>query len=387
MRHIAVVSGSRADWGYYVPILDRIGRRRDLRLSLIVTGAHLERAFGLTHRDIQRDGFKIAARIRSLKPASTPLSIAQSIGIAVSGLAQAYERLRPDIVLLLGDRFEMLAAAAALLPFAIPMAHIAGGESTEGAMDESIRNALTKMSHLHFVANARFRRRVIQMGEDPWRVTVTGAPTLDNLRRTKLPGRGVLEEMLDLPFDPAPLVVTFHPETLAYRQTQAHVRELLGALETTAGPIIFTAPNADTSRHSVAVALRGFVARRADARLVTNLGTAAYFSLMKHAQAMVGNSSSGIIEAASFGLPVVNVGRRQRGRLHGRNVLDVPCESSAIARALRRATSPAFRRSVSTMKNPYGDGHAAARIVSVLRRVPLDERLLIKRFRDVGADR
>lgn len=387
MRNILVVSASRADYGYYQPILKRIKDDPDLKLSLVVSGAHLAQEFGMTVNAIEEDGFEIAESVPTLAPSSKPGAISRSIGVGVIGLSRAYEQLKPDVVLLLGDRFEMLAAAVGLLPFAIPLAHIAGGESTEGAIDESARHALTKMSHLHFVSHPRFKRRIVQMGEDPWRVTVAGAPTLDNLRAIKMPARQAIEQIIDLPLEPAPLLVTFHPLTLAYQQTGGDIAELLAALHAVNLPVVFTAPGADTHHHVISQALTAYVREHENARLVTNLGTAVYFGLMTHARAMVGNSSSGIIEAASFGLPVVNVGDRQRGRLHGRNVIDVPCEQKSIVRGIRRAIAPAFRRSVAKMKNPYGDGQSAGRIVDVLSRIPLDQRLLFKRFRDLPASR
>lgn len=388
MRTIGVVTVARSDYGYYLPLLRQIEADPDLRLSLIVGGMHLSPEFGLSVRNIEKDGFEIAERVELLLSTDTPAGIAKSIGLGVIGFSQAYARLRPDLLVLLGDRFEMLAAAIGMLPFAVPLAHIAGGETTEGATDEAVRHSITKMSHLHFVSTEDYRRRVIQMGEEPWRVTVSGAPSLDNLERMEILSPAELESRIGLPLQPAPLLVTFHPVTLEHDDTDEHLSELFAALEACGGlPIIFTFPNADTHNSSIIAAINEYVSTHENSRVVINLGTQGYFSLMKHALAMVGNSSSGIIEAASFKLPVVNIGNRQRGRLHDRNVLDVPCQRAAILTAIHQAISPEFRRSLEGLANPYGDGKASDRIMQVLRETRLDRKLLVKHFYDLPAAR
>lgn len=374
---------ARSDYGYYMPILRRMQAEPDLRLCLVVSGMHLSPQFGLTAQIIEEDGFKIAERVEMLVSADTPSGIAKSIGLGVIGFGQAYARLQPDLLLLLGDRFEMLAAAVAALPFAIPLAHIAGGESTEGLIDEAIRHSLTKMSHLHFVSTQYYGMRVIQMGEEPHRVTVCGSPSLDNLREMEWLSPDEIERRVGLPLQPAPLLVTFHPVTLEHKDTVQHVAELLAALEKVDMPVVFTYPNADTQGHLIIEAFEAYAKSHGSARVAVNLGTSAYFSLVRHAAAMVGNSSSGIIEAASLGLPVVNIGNRQRGRVHDRNVLDVPCQRVAIADAIHRATDSEFRRGLIGLQNPYGDGHAAEKIVQVLRETPLDQTLVLKRFHDM----
>jgi len=383
MRHICAVTVARSDFGYLLPILRRIDADPDLQLSVVVTGTHLSPEYGLTVGDVAAAGLPITDRVQMMVAGGTPVSIAKSIALGIAGLAPVYERLAPDILLILGDRFETLAAATAMLPLGRPVAHIAGGESTEGAIDESIRHAITKMSHLHFVATDRYRDRVVQMGEEPWRVVVTGAPTLDNLHTMDLPPREALQSLVGMPLDPAPLLVTFHPVTLEPEETEAQIEILLKALDAAERPIVFTYPNSDTNAHLIIRALTRYVAGHPNARLLTNLGTAAYFALMKCAVAMVGNSSSGIIEAATFELPVVNVGSRQRGRERGANVIDVDCRADLIGRAIEQAVSAEFRRAVKGMNNPYGDGHAARSIVDVLRSVPLGPSLIVKRFHDL----
>lgn len=382
MRTIGVVTVARSDYGYYSPILRRIQADPELRLCLIVSGMHLSPEFGLTVNGVEADGFEIAERVEMLVSADTPSAIVKSIGLGVIGFGQAYARLKFDLLLVLGDRFEMLAAAVAMLPFAVPIAHIAGGESTEGLIDEAIRHSLTKMSHLHFVSTAAYRDRVIQMGEEPWRVTITGAPSLDNLSAKPLLPQGEIERQLGISLDPPPLLVTFHPVTLEQEDTARHTAELLEALEEIDLPLVFTYPNADTRGRQIIQAIEGYVDSHKRAIAARNLGTDMYFSLMRKAAAMVGNSASGVIEAASLELPVVNIGNRQRARIHGRNVLDVPCERAAIVRAVRQAIDPEFRRGLVGMQNPYGDGHAGERIIEVLRRTMLDQTLLMKRFYD-----
>lgn len=381
MRSIGVLTSGRADYGCYLPVLRRIQSDPELELLLYVTGMHLSPEYGNTVKIIEADGFPIAERVDIELVSDAPEGIAHSMGRALAGFGAVFARRRPDILLALGDRFEMLAGVAAALPFNIPVAHIAGGEITEGAIDDAIRHAITKMSHLHFVAAEPYRERVIQMGEEPWRVHVTGEPSLDNLRTLSLLTRAQLEAIVGMKLEPDPVLVTFHPETLDYANTAHHVGELLGALETVERPLVFTAPNADTSGRQIRSAIAAFVEQQKRARLVVSLGTQAYFSLMRIAAAMVGNSSSGMVEAASFELPVVNIGERQRGRLHGGNVVHAAANRGDISAAMARALEPKFRAGLRGMQNPYGNGEAAEKIVRVLKVAEL-ERLIRKRFHD-----
>jgi UDP-N-acetylglucosamine 2-epimerase (non-hydrolysing)/GDP/UDP-N,N'-diacetylbacillosamine 2-epimerase (hydrolysing) len=382
VRTIAVVTGSRADYGIYTPILRRLRDERSVSVFLLVTGAHLSKEFGMTVERIEADGFEIAERIDMEVGPDTPVAIARSTGLALTGFAAAFARRRPDLLVVLGDRLEMLAAAAASLPFTIPVAHIHGGEATEGAIDDAVRHAITKMSHLHFVALDAYAERVIQMGESPWRVTVSGAPGLDHLRDFAPLSPAELEREHGMRVADETLVVTYHPVTLEYGKTASQIAELLAALREVGAPVVFTFPNADTSSRAIIEAARRYVSDARNAQLTVSLGTRGYLSLLSHAAAMVGNSSSGILEAASFRLPVVNVGTRQQGRVRGKNVLDVECERADIAAAIRTALSPEFRASLADLVNPYGDGHAAARIVERLRSVELGDKLLRKRFHD-----
>jgi UDP-hydrolysing UDP-N-acetyl-D-glucosamine 2-epimerase len=299
----------------------------------------------------------------------------------VIGFAAAFERSRPDILLLLGDRFEMLSAGVAALPLTIPLAHIHGGESTEGLIDEAIRHALTKLSHLHFVATEEYARRVVQLGEEPWRVHVTGAPSLDNLVDFEPLTDGQLAA-LGVRLKAPTLLVTYHPVTLAHVQAGDELEAVLDAVKSSGLDAIFTFPNADTSNGEIISRLESLPE---DGRFVVvrNLGTDAYFTVMSRAAAMVGNSSSGIIEAASFKLPVVDVGVRQRGRLRARNVIEAEGTASSVGAAIRKAVEPEFRRSLASLANPYGDGHAGERIADVVATEALGEGLLVKRFHDL----
>jgi len=387
VRTIGVATVSRSDYGIYLPILRKIQADPELRLHLIVAGTHLSPEFGLTVKAIEADGFEIAERVEMLLSSDTPEGIVKSMGLGLIGFAQSYARFRPDILLVLGDRFEMHAAALAALPFKIPVAHIHGGEITQGATDDALRHSITKLSHLHFVATEEYARRVMQMGEDPWRVIVSGAPSLDNLKSVQYLSRQGLEALLGLRLDRDPLLVTYHPVTLEYERTEWQVSELLKALEAFDIPMIFTLPNADVSGRVILGMLESFVKKKPGARLVENLGTQGYFSVMAVAAAMVGNSSSGIVEAPSFTLPVVNIGTRQQGRIREKNVLDVGYSHAEIRVAIAKAVSPDFRAGLKGLINPYGVGDAASRIVAKLKSIHLDDILLVKPFHDLSMAR
>ena len=385
MRRIAVVTVARSDYGIYTSLLRAIQAEPELELQIFATGTHLSPDFGLTVAMIERDGFTVNERVETLLAGDTPSAIAKSTGLGVIGFADLFARNQPDVLVVLGDRFDMYAAALAALTFNIPIAHLHGGEVTHGAIDEALRHSLTKLSHLHFVATQDSAQRVIQLGEEPWRVTVSGAPALDTLDTTPRLSREELEKRFGLHLNQAPLLVTFHPVTLQYEETAQQAAELLAAIESSGESTVFTAPNADTAGRQVRAMIEHFVAQHPRAQFIENLGQQGYFSMMYEARAMVGNSSSGIIEAASFGLPVVNIGERQGGRFRGANVIDVGYGREEILAGLKRALAPEFRAEVQSMKNPYRapERTAAAIIVERLRDVALDERLLIKRFHDV----
>jgi len=383
MRTVGVITTGRSDYGIYLPLLRRIKQDSDLKLHLIVSGMHLSPEFGMTVKDIEKDGFEIVERVEMLLSSDTPESIAKSMGLGTIGFAQIYARFRPDILVALGDRFEMHAAVVAALPFKIPVAHLYGGELTEGAIDDAFRHAITKMSHLHFTATDVYAQRVMQMGEEPWRVVVCGALSLDNLRTTPLLSRDAFANKFAITLPEKFLLVTYHPVTLEYEQTEMQIKELLVALDVIGLPILFTMPNADTGGRAIRKLIDEFLSKHPDSKKIENLGTQGYFSAMALATAMVGNSSSGIVEAASFDLPVVNVGNRQKGRIRGQNVIDVGYSREEIADGIRRAISPDFRASLKGLANPYGQGLAAEAIVDKLKHVELDDRLIQKSFFDL----
>jgi len=385
-RAIGVVTVARSDYGHLLPLLEALGHAPDVELLVYVAGSHLASPFGVRTADlVEADRWPIAARIDMGIDDDAPVTIASATGRGVIGFAAEFARRRPDLVVVLGDRYEMLSAALAALPFGLPVAHLHGGEVTEGAIDEQVRHAITKLAHLHFPAAEPYAARVRQLGEEPWRVHCCGAPGLDRLRAGGSLSRAEIGERLGRPLGRPTVLVTFHPETLAVADVPRQVEELVAALEKVDGEIIVTAPGADTGYRAITAGLERLAGRRPLTRLGATLGDEVYTSLLREADVMVGNSSSGLIEAPSFGLPVVNVGDRQRGRLRAANVIDVAADRAAIVGAIRRALEPAFRRGLAGLVNPYGDGHAAPRIARVLREVQLGPRLTRKRFVDVSA--
>jgi UDP-hydrolysing UDP-N-acetyl-D-glucosamine 2-epimerase len=381
LRRIGIVSVGRSDYSYWRPILEETRNWPDCEAVVLAAAGHLAEGFGDTLQHIEADGWRIGARVDITPAEDSPEAAAHSLGRGVISFADAYASLRPDMVLLLGDRYEMFAAAAASVPLGIPLAHIAGGERTEGAIDEVFRHAMTKLSHLHFVAMQEYADRVMQMGEEPSRVQVTGSPSLDNIRTMKLLTPSELKLRFGVSVDPAPALITFHPTTRDLEAGPEQLRTLLDVLEESGLPCVFTAPNADPSHQSVLREIQAFCDRNGHP-VVLNFGPPGYYSMMKYSRLMVGNSSSGIIEAASFSLPVVNIGCRQAGRVRPPNVIDSNGEKSDILRAIERAASPGFRSTLDGT-NPYGDGHAASRIVRTVMTVKIDRDLLAKRFVDL----
>jgi UDP-hydrolysing UDP-N-acetyl-D-glucosamine 2-epimerase len=385
MRKIAIITGTRADYGLFYWIIKHIHDDSKLELQLIVACMHLSPEFGLTIKEIERDGFPIAEKVEMLLSSDSAKSISISMGLGMIGFANIYARLNPNIILVLGDRFEALAAAAAAVPFTIPVAHIHGGEATEGAMDELFRHAITKMSHVHFASTEKYARRIMQMGEQPDNVFCFGAPGLDSISKLALLGKRQLESKLELPEGRNLGIVTYHAETLGTNLPGDHIRELLKAIDEISEIFwIITCPNADTGSRALIEMFKEYaIENQHRCKFVISLGQVNYLSLLKHAVVMVGNSSSGIIEAPSFQLPVVNVGDRQKGRLKAVNVLDVSiCEKNRIVKAIKKAKSDRFRGSLKDLKNPYGDGNASEKIVEVLKNVQVSKKLQ-KRFYEI----
>jgi UDP-hydrolysing UDP-N-acetyl-D-glucosamine 2-epimerase len=384
MKSVGVVTTSRADYGIYRPVLRAMRHEKAIDLRLFVSGMHLSPSFGMTVDEIEDDAFRIQERIPTLMASDEPQGVANSMGMGLVGFSSAFERWKPDVLIVLGDRFEMYPAAVAALPFRIPVAHIHGGELTLGAIDDALRHSLTKLSHLHFAATEEYARRIRQMGEESWRVHVSGAPSLDNLAGVDLMSDGEFKQEFGFRLPDEFLLVTYHPVTLAHDDTEWQVSQLFDALRNADMPVLFTKSNADTKGQLINRMIEEFVTERASDTLVDHLGTRGYFTAMHRAAAMVGNSSSGLIEAPSFGLPVVNIGERQRGRTRGSNVVDVGHSGSEIRRGLEITLSADFKSTADQGDNPYGDGQAATRIVHAILEAPVRKRLLDKRFTDIA---
>jgi len=349
-----------------------------MRASVLVGGAHLEPRFGRTIDAIREAGYDVTEEIPFLARDDSDRGMGEGIGRAVGGFTETLDRLRPDMLLLIADRFEMLAPAAAAMALRIPIAHIEGGEISEGAIDQQVRDALTKMSHVHLVPTRDAADRVMAMGEEPWRVHVTGAPSLDHLVLDDIPGRVAVEAAVGMSLGPPPIVVAFHPTTM-HRDTVDEAEVFFDAMESCRGPLVFCFPNADAGYHRIIERAEAVCSHRDDAVLRVNLDHLHYWGLLQHAACLAGNSSSGIMEAASLALPVVNVGIRQQGRTRAANIIDAPPDVAAVCAAIERACGAEFRASLAGMRNPYGDGDAAEAIVAAIESVALGERLLIKR--------
>ena len=390
-RKICVVTTSRAEYGILRGLITCIREDAALHLQLVVSGTHLARNFGFTVREIEASGLKIDRRIDMGMTGRSGRANAESIGRGITKFAEAFSRLQPDILVLLGDRFELLAPATAALMLQVPIAHIHGGERSEGAVDEAVRHAITKMSSLHFAATEAYGRRIIQMGEPPKTVFVFGAPGLDQIYQAKLLTRSELEHQLGFSLEEPVALVTFHPETRGANSARIQVRRLISAIKASGLRAVFTMANADAAGAQVNQNLKAAcVAHPERFKWFPHLGHLRYLSCLKHFAVMVGNSSSGLIEAPSFRIPAVNIGDRQRGRIRAANVIDVPCSTAAIVKGIKRATSPRFRASLRGMRNPYDrfrDGRASERIKNVLRDVRISDEFLKKRFHDFSGEK
>jgi GDP/UDP-N,N'-diacetylbacillosamine 2-epimerase (hydrolysing) len=386
MKRVCVVTGTRAEYGLLRWVMQGIRESASLELQLLVTGMHLSPEFGLTFRDIEADGFRIDRKIEMLLSSDTPVGIGKSMGLAICGFADALAELRPDLLLVLGDRYEILSAVSAAMVAGIPIAHISGGESTEGVIDDSIRHAVTKMSHLHFVAAEAYRRRVVQLGESPDRVFLVGGLGVDTIRNLPLLTREELEHALDFQLGQRNLLVTFHPETLERNSSERQMAELFAALEELHEThLIFTMPNADTGGRILFEMIKKFVSRHsATCRAYTSLGQLRYLSCMRHVDGVVGNSSSGLAEAPSFKTGTINIGDRQLGRLKAASVIDCESNRVAIGVALKQLFSPEFRAGLHEVVNPYGSGGASEAVVRTLEQISLDG-LVKKHFFDIAA--
>lgn len=382
MRKICVVTGTRAEYGLLYWLMREIQADADLHLQLIATGMHLSPEFGLTHKRIEADGFSIDEKVEMLLSSDTPVGVAKSIGLGVIGFADALERLKPDVLVVLGDRYEILSAAQAALVARIPVAHIHGGETTEGAIDESIRHAITKMANLHFVAAEPYRKRVIQMGEQPDTVFNVGSPGLDNIARLQLLSRDRLEQELGCSLGELSFLVTYHPATLGATSPRHAMQELLQALDRfPRAQIIFTKPNSDTGGRVIGQMIDEYAqGNKGRVAVFMSMGQLRYLSALQYVDAVIGNSSSGIIEAPALKIPTVNIGERQTGRLKARSIVDCNETTEAIVAAINMALSPAFKDEARRGVSLYGVGKSSILIKDCLKQANLK---VIKRFNDL----
>ncbi len=380
MRKICVVTGTRAEYGLLYWLMQEINRDPDLELQLIVTGMHLSPEFGLTYKEVEKD-FKIDKKVEILLSSDTPAGISKSMGLAQISLAETYLQLNPDILVLLGDRFEIFSAASAAAVCGIPVAHLHGGETTEGAFDEYFRHAITKMSHLHFTATEAYRKRVIQLGEHPDRVFNSGGLGVDAILQAKLMSKSELEKAIDFKFGKRNLLVTFHPVTLERSTASRQFSELLRALdELDDTKIIFTKANADTDGRVINQMIEEYSAKNSERAIqFASMGFLRYISAMQFVDAVVGNSSSGLLEAPSLKVPTVNIGDRQKNRVKAESVLDCLPEEESIKQCIRKIYTKEFQDKVKDSVNPYGNGGASRKIKEILKTVSL-ENILKKSF-------
>lgn len=386
-RKICIVTGSRAEYGLLYWLMREIKEDSDLELQIIATGMHLSPEFGLTYHKIQEDGFKINEKIETLLSSDTSIGIAKSIGIGVIGFADALARLNPDILVVLGDRYEIFAAVQAAMIAKIPVAHISGGETTEGAFDEALRHAITKMSHFHFVTTEPYRRRVIQLGEIPERVLNYGAPGLDNIKKIRLLNRVSFEKAINFQLGKLFFLITYHPVTLSETMPEKSFNELLIAVDKfPEATIIFTKSNADTAGRAVNYNIDKYVEKNSiRAKVFTSMGQLLYLSAIKNADVVIGNSSSGIVEVPSFRKPTVNIGQRQQGRLKTDSIIDCEEKEQSIVAAIKMGLSSDFKKILRKTNNPYGSGNTSLKIKEYLKKVSL-QNILMKKFYDVNYD-
>lgn len=383
MRKICVVTGTRAEYGLLSQLMKSIRETAELELQIIATNMHLSPEFGLTYREIEQDGFVLNKKVEMLLSADTATSVAKSLGLGIIGFADAYEALKPDLLVVLGDRYEMLGAVSTALLFGIPVAHISGGDVTEGAYDDAIRHSITKMSHLHFTSTEIYRQRVIQLGERPETVFNVGAIGLDNIRRIQLWSRQQLEESIRFSLGEKSMLITFHPVTLEHGSAREQFEALLRAVDATGYQLLFTKPNSDSDGRVIIELIDAYVHQHPQKAVAfTSLGYQRYLSALQVVDVVVGNSSSGVVEAPSFGVPTVNIGDRQKGRLRAASVIDCDPKEDAIRLALQQAANPAFREQARQVVNPYEQPDTVSRIVTILRDYPTAD-LIKKHFYDL----
>lgn len=369
MRKVCVITGTRAEYGLLRPLLKRIQVDNDLKLQLIVTGMHLSPEFGLTYKEIESDGFKIDEKIEILLSSDTPIGISKSMGLAMISFAETFERLKPDLLVVLGDRYEIFSAVSAASVARIPIAHIHGGETTEGAFDESFRHSITKMSYLHFTSTEEYRKRVIQLGEHPDRVFNVGAIGIESIKTLKILEKNELEESINFKLDKKTAIVTFHPVTLEKCTSRDQFQELLNTLDKFSDlKVILTKANSDTDGRIINSMIDKYVDDNRDRAIsFTSMGQLRYLSAMQYIDLVIGNSSSGIIEVPSFNIPTINIGDRQKGRIQAETIINCEPIEDEIHKAMVKGLSTNFKEHIKKMNNPYGDGNVTKKIVHIIK--------------------
>jgi GDP/UDP-N,N'-diacetylbacillosamine 2-epimerase (hydrolysing) len=377
MKRICFVTGTRAEYGLLKHLMKMINDDSSLELQIIATGMHLSPEFDLTYKEIERDGFRINHKVEMLLSSDTSAGVTKSVGLGLIGFAEVFPLIKPDLVVVLGDRFELLAAATAALIFKIPIAHIHGGETTEGAFDESIRHSITKMSHYHFVAADEYRKRVIQLGEDPDRVYMVGGLGVDAIMKCDLMERESLESDIGFKFGENTLLVTFHPVTLDNIDSKDHMKELFSALdEFDDYNLLFTMPNADSDSRVIFKMIESYVRNRENSAFKISLGQKRYLSALQFVSGVIGNSSSGLLEVPTFKVGTVNIGDRQKGRLKADSVVDCLPVKESIVKGINRILSKDFSEILKNTKNPYGEGGSSNIIYSVIKDMNLEKEVM-----------
>ncbi|MGJ0342812.1 UDP-N-acetylglucosamine 2-epimerase [Aliarcobacter cryaerophilus] len=383
MKKVCVVTGTRAEYGLLYWLLKEIEADKELELQLIATGMHLSPEFGLTYKEIEKE-FKINKKIEMLLSSDTSVGISKSMGLAQISFAESYDELKPDIVIVLGDRYEIFSATSAAMIARIPIAHIHGGEKTEGAFDESIRHSITKMSHLHFTATEEYKNRVIQLGEHPSRVFNVGGMGIENIKRLKLLSKDEFEKSIEFKLNSKNILVTFHPVTLENSTAKEQFQQLLDAIDELEDTnIIFTKANSDTDGRVINQMIDEYITKNFQKSVqFTSLGQLRYLSALQYVDAVVGNSSSGLAEAPSFRIGTINIGDRQKGRIKASSVIDCEPNKDSILKSFEKLYSKEFQETLKTTINPYGDGYASKKIVEIFKSVDL-KNILKKSFYDL----
>lgn len=386
MKRIGIMTGTRAEYGLLKPLMQEINKDNDLELYLIVSGMHLSPEFGMTYQEIEEDGFEINAKVEMLLSSDSPAGISKSIGLGVIGFADEFQRADLDMLILLGDRYEALSAAISAMVMRIPIAHLHGGELTEGAIDEGIRHSITKMSYLHFTSTEQYRNRVIQLGENPERVFYVGALGVENIKKINLMTKEELERSIHFEIDENTVVVTYHPVTLENNTVEEQFLNLLKVLDRNPKiRMIFTKANADTNGRIVNELIDKYAAQNSErACAFMSLGQKRYLSALKYCRIVIGNSSSGIIEAPSFGKPIINIGDRQKGRICADSVINCGYTQQEIQQAMETALTEEFENKARNCRNPYEKENTAANIISVIKDYLLNDKIKLKKgFYDI----